>query len=80
MKSWLTFLFCATLVLPMYFGCEPRPVVEQPPAEPPAVEQPAADVNPNTTPATTDEKTGVDVEVGGGQGVQGDVNETPAQQ
>ena len=78
MKSCLSFLVFAAVVFPLVAGCEPRPVVEQPPA----VEQPAVDVDvsPSAPPTTPNENTGVDVEVGSGQGVQVDVNETPAQQ
>ncbi len=77
MKLCLSFLICAVALLPLSVGCGPRPIVEQPPA----VEKPAVDVdiNSDATPVTPDEKTGVEVEVGGGQGVQVDVNKTPAQ-
>lgn len=74
MKTNLLLSLCIALVLPLALGCEPRPVVEQQPV----VEEPAVDVNsapPTSEPATTNENTGVDVQVGGGQGVQVDVNE-----
>lgn len=80
MKTKL-FLSLAAAILPLSLGCEPRPVVEQPPVEQaPVVEDPAVDVNVNPTPPATDESTGVDVEAGGGQGVQVDVNESAPQQ
>jgi hypothetical protein len=70
------FLSLVTAMLPLSLGCEPRPVVEQPPV----VEEPAVDVDVNPAPPATDESTGVDIQVGGGQGVQVDVNEDTPQQ
>ena len=75
MKSKL-FLSLAAALLPLSLGCEPRPVVEQPPV----VEEPAVDVDVNPAPPAADEDKGVDFQVGGGQGVQVDVNESAPQQ
>jgi hypothetical protein len=74
-------LLLSTIALPLSVGCEPRPIVEQPPV----VEEPAVDVNvnpttpPATDPTTNDEKADVDVQIGGGQGVQVDVDAAPQQ-
>lgn len=70
MKTKL-FLSLVTAMLPLSLGCEPRPVVEQPPV----VDEPVVDVDVNPTPPASEESTGVDVQIGGGQGVQVDVNE-----
>ena len=89
MKSSLFFVFSAVLLLPMSLGCGPKPIVEEPPAQqPPVIEQPAVevDVNPSGTqpPAaqstTPDENAAVEVEVGGGRGVEVDVNQPAPQQ
>jgi len=74
-------LSVAAIVLTVSLGCEPRPVVE----EPPAVEQPAVDVDvdsaetPATDATTIDEDAKVDVQVGGGEGVQVEVSDGTTQ-
>lgn len=67
----------ATLAVTCVIGCGPKPVVKEHPAGP------AADVTVTTETAetTTDEAesdaAGVDVQVGGGQGVQVEVDTPP---
>jgi hypothetical protein len=89
MKSCLPFVYSVVLMLPMSLGCEPKPIVEEPPAQlPPVIEQPAVEVDvnsngtqPPTAQSTTpDENAAVEVEVGGGQGVEVDVNQPAPQQ
>ncbi|MGD9636271.1 MAG: hypothetical protein AB7G28_13495 [Pirellulales bacterium] len=83
MRTFAPMLFAAALLLPLAVGCGPKPIVEQPPAENPSVD---VNINPNgeqppaTETAPADEKAKVDVQVGGGQGVQVDVNESAPQQ
>ena len=61
-KQFATFVAIATLSV-VSLGCGPRPIVEERVQETPAVE---VDVKPDAA----DESTGVDVQVGGGQGVR----------
>ncbi len=63
MKKLFTAMFSLALVSVFSIGCGPRPVVEER-----VQEQPAVDVD--VKPDTTDDNTGVDVQVGGGQGIK----------
>jgi hypothetical protein len=63
MKKQIIAIFSLAIVSVFSTGCGPQPVVEERVQEQPAVE---VDVKPDTT----DENTGVKVEVGGGQGIQ----------
>jgi hypothetical protein len=66
MKTTFTKMLALVCLGTFSLGCEPRPVVEEP-AEP-AVEVETTDTQP------ADDAEGADVQVGGGEGVQVDVN------
>jgi hypothetical protein len=63
MKKLFTAICSLALLSVVSIGCGPRPVVEER-----VQEQPAVDVD--VKPDTTDENTGVEVQVGGGQGIK----------
>lgn len=54
-------------------GCGPRPIVEQPATEQPAVNVDVKPESADTKPDTTDDDADVNVQVGGGEGIQVDV-------
>jgi hypothetical protein len=73
MKSYCRNLFAVVALAWGLTGCGPRPIVEQPTTEQPAVN---VDVKPESAevqPDTTDDEADVNVQVGGGEGIQVDV-------
>ena len=64
----------ASLFAIVFMGCEPRPVVVDPDDGDTTIIEDDADVEVVPNGTTTQPETGVDVRVGGGEGVDVDVN------
>jgi predicted small lipoprotein YifL len=74
MKSCLRNLLAIMALAGGLIGCGPRPIVEQPNNEQPAVNIDVKSEGAETRPDATDDEADVNVQVGGGEGIEVDVD------